>query len=174
MTRRRTSSRPDSARSSRGRRSRASTVDFRISPQTARSIVGVALLVSGAVTLIALMLPAGGILNRLVADVLRPSFGQGAWLLPLVLLLAGVLVERAPRAGNGWGVTAVGGFVAFVGALGLIHLVWGRGGTAAALRAGGGWIGFQLATVLSQWISPAGALVVLLGLLITGVLLLFS
>jgi S-DNA-T family DNA segregation ATPase FtsK/SpoIIIE len=136
--------------------------------------VGVVLLVSGAVTLIALMLPAGGILNRLVADVLRPAFGQGAWLLPLVLLVAGVLVERAPRVGNGWGVTALGGLVAFVGALGLIHLVWGRGGGGAALRAGGGWIGYQLGAVLSHWISPAGAFVVLLGLLITGVLLLFS
>ena len=37
-------------------------------------------------TVIALMFPTAGILNRYVADVLRPLFGQGAWLLAVLLL----------------------------------------------------------------------------------------
>jgi len=34
--------------------------------------------------LIALLFPADGVLNRYVVDVLRPLFGQGAWLLGLI------------------------------------------------------------------------------------------
>jgi S-DNA-T family DNA segregation ATPase FtsK/SpoIIIE len=161
---------------SRARRRRRSypALDLSVSPETARSVVGVVLLVAGAVTLIALMVPAGGILNRYVSDVLRPLFGQGAWLLPILLLMAGIFVERAPNIGNGWGVSAIGGFVTFTGSLGLIHLIWGSGGSARALRAGGGWVGYQLESVLSTWISPAGAFVVLVGLVIGGLLLLFN
>ena len=145
-----------------------------VSPQTARSLVGIFLLVVGAVTLIALILPGEGILNRYVSNWLRPAFGQGAWLLPVLLLIAGVFVERAPSAGNGWGVTAVGGLITFVGALGLIHLVWGRGSTPQALRDGGGWLGSSFSGGLSALVSPPGAFVVLLGLVVAGVLLLFN
>jgi DNA segregation ATPase FtsK/SpoIIIE, S-DNA-T family len=167
-TRRRT------AAGTRRRRRSASTIDLRISPQTARSLVGVCLLVAGAVTGIALLLPGEGLLNRYVSDVLRPAFGQGAWLLPILLILAGVFIERAPNVGNGWGVTALGGLVTFLGSLGLIHLVWGNGGGARALRQGGGWFGYQLSDLLSGLLSPPGAFVVLGGLMVGGILLLFN
>ncbi len=78
------------------RRTRSTGFELGISPQTARALVGVVLLVIGAVTLIALLLPAGGVLNRYVSEFLRPAFGQGAWLLPVVLIAAGFLVERGP------------------------------------------------------------------------------
>ncbi|MGH2466795.1 MAG: hypothetical protein ACRDGL_03580, partial [Candidatus Limnocylindrales bacterium] len=69
------------ARTARGRAAprprRARGQAFLVSPGTARSLVGIVLLVVGAVTLIALMLPAGGLLNRYVAEGLRPAFGQG-------------------------------------------------------------------------------------------------
>ncbi|TAM74026.1 MAG: DNA translocase FtsK [Chloroflexota bacterium] len=165
----RTSRRPAAPRT---RRTRGQA--FLVSPGTARSLVGIVLLVVGAVTLIALMLPAGGLLNRYVAEGLRPAFGQGAWLLPILLLVAGAFVERAPSVGSGWGVTAIGGLVTFVGALGLIHLVGGHGTSAAALRAGGGWLGSTLSAALSTLVSPPGAFVVLCGLLVAGLLLLFN
>ncbi len=92
-------------------RRKTSTVDFRVSPATARSLAGVVLLVVGAVTLIALLLPAGGLLNTYVNEGLVPVFGKGAWLLPILLLAAGVLVERAPNVGSGWGMTVLGGLV---------------------------------------------------------------
>ena len=145
-----------------------------LSPQLARSLLGIILLVLGAVTLIALALPGQGILNRYVSDVLRPAFGQGAWLLPVLLLLAGVFVERAPNTGSGWGVTALGGFIAFLGGLGLIHLVWGQGAGEDALRDGGGWLGAQLSGFLSDLLSPPGAFVVLLGMVLAGVVMLFN
>jgi S-DNA-T family DNA segregation ATPase FtsK/SpoIIIE len=168
VTRRRSSG------TARRRRRSTSGVDLRISPQTARSLVGVAFLVVGAVSGIALLLPGEGLLNQYVSGVLRPAFGQGAWLLPILLILAGVFIERAPNVGNGWGVTGLGGLVTFLGALGMIHLVWGTGSGPRALRLGGGWIGYQLSDLLSALVSPPGAFVVLAGLILAGILLLFN
>jgi S-DNA-T family DNA segregation ATPase FtsK/SpoIIIE len=142
-------------------------------PHVARSLFGLVLIVAGAVTLIALLFQTA-ILNRYVADALLPLFGQGAWLLAVLLIVAGVAVERPGTLGYGSSLTLVGGLVVFVAGLGLIHLVWGHGGGDAALRAGGGALGRALSTGLSDLISPAGAFVVLLGLLVGGVLLLLN
>jgi len=145
-----------------------------IAPQTARSIIGIVLLVAGAVTLIALFLPGEGILNRYVNGLLRPAFGQGAWLLPVLLIVAGIFVERAPNVGPTWQVSALGGAVTLFGALGLIDIIWARGTKPAQLAAAGGWIGHQLSSVLATLVSEPGAFVVLLGMLVVGILLLFN
>ena len=99
--RRRTTRSPSRPRRTR----RARTFDLGISPQTARALVGVVLIAAGAVTLIALLLPGSGILNRYVNDILRPAFGQGAWLLPLILIAAGFLWSAArqwPAGASSW------------------------------------------------------------------------
>ncbi|MFI5253875.1 MAG: DNA translocase FtsK 4TM domain-containing protein [Candidatus Limnocylindrales bacterium] len=145
-----------------------------MSPQTARSILGVLLLVGGAVTLIALFLPGQGIFNRYVNDLLRPAFGAGAWLLPILLIVAGAFIERAPRIGPTWQISTAGGAVTFLGALGLIDIVWGTGSKPDQLLGAGGWIGWQLASVLTKVFSEPGAFVILLGLLVIGLLLLFN
>ncbi len=172
-TRRRTSATRTRPRTTTRRR-RAPRFELRLSPELTRSLVGVVLLVVGAVTLIALLLPGQGVLNKLVFEILRPSFGEGAWLLPVLLIIAGVFVERAPSVGSGWGVTALGGLVVFVGALGLIHLVWGHGTSPAALQSGGGWLGELLSSSLTGLVSAPGAFVVLLGLVVAGCVLLFN
>jgi len=171
MAPRRRATRPP-ARSTR--RTRSSGFNLGVSPQTARALVGVVLLVIGAVTLIALLLPAGGVLNRYVSEILRPAFGQGAWLLPLVLIAAGFLVERGPGTGTGWGVTALGGVLIFLGGLGLIQLIWGHGTAPARLAAAGGWMGQALAGPTAALVSPAGAFVVLAGVVTAGLLLLLN
>lgn len=168
------------SRSSRSRGSASSSSGSRpsrgplIAPETLRSIVGLVLLVVGAVTVIALFLPDAGILNRYVTDFLRPLFGQGAWLLAVLLLLAGVLVERAPGVGAGWGVVALGGLIVFVGGEGLIHLFSGKGGRPEGLAQGGGAIGHALSSNLGDLVSPVGAFVVLCGIVVAGVLLMFD
>ncbi|CAN5435962.1 hypothetical protein BH24CHL9_BH24CHL9_06050 [soil metagenome] len=145
-----------------------------VSPATLRSISGVLLMVAGAVTFIALFLPEAGILNRYVDDFLRPLFGQGAWLLAVLLVVAGVLVERAPAVGGGWITVALGGLIVFIGGEGLIHLLSGKGGSMTELQQGGGSIGHALSSTLADLVSPAGALVILLGVVLAGVLLLFN
>ncbi len=172
-TRRRAPTTRTRARTTR-RRSSGPSIDLRLSPELTRTLVGIVLLVAGAVTLIALFLPGQGILNRYVNELLRPSFGQGAWLLPILLLVAGAFVERAPSAGTGWGVSAIGALVAFVGGIGLFHLVLGHGTSATELADGGGWLGSELSGGLSALLSPPGAFVVLLGVLLAGIALLLN
>jgi DNA segregation ATPase FtsK/SpoIIIE, S-DNA-T family len=128
-------------------------------------------MVLGAITLIALFLPGAGILTRLVSQFLKPTFGQGAWLLAVLLLVAGVLVERAPKVGSGWGIAAVGGLTLFLGGEGLID--WATG-SHRLVEQGGGAIGHWLNVSLADLVSPLGALVVLLGISVAGVLLLFN
>ncbi|MFV2062747.1 MAG: DNA translocase FtsK [Chloroflexota bacterium] len=136
--------------------------------------MAVVLLAMGAITLIALFLPGGGILNGFVDGFLRPLFGQGAWLLAVLLLVAGVLVERAPNVDNSWITVALGGVIVFVGGQGLIHLISGKGVSAADLEQGGGALGQALASTLADLLSPFGALVVLVTIVLVGILLLFN
>ncbi len=170
MAQRKKSVRSSSRSRTASRKSRAPLV----SPATLRSVVAVVLLAAGAITLIALFLPGGGLLNGYVDGFLRPLFGQGAWLLGILLIVAGVLVERAPSVDYSWVTIALGGLIVFVGGQGLIHLFSGKDGTDADLEQGGGALGHTLASTLSDLLSPAGAFVVLAGIVLVGILLLFD
>jgi DNA segregation ATPase FtsK/SpoIIIE, S-DNA-T family len=145
-----------------------------VTPSTLRSVLGIGLLVAGAITLIALVLPADGILNGLVAGFLRPTFGQGAWLLGVLLIVGGVMVERTPRMEPSWLAVAFGGLLVFVGGEGLIHLLSGRGGTADDLAQGAGSIGHGLSSSLTDLVSGFGAFVILVGMVVAGLLLMFE
>jgi S-DNA-T family DNA segregation ATPase FtsK/SpoIIIE len=150
------------------------TAGFKLPPHVARSLIGLLLLVIGAVTLIALIFPQAGVFNRYVQELLRPVVGQGAWLLALLLIVAGVLVERPSRVGYGSSLAIVGGILTFAGGLGLIHLIWGKGASNTALSAGGGAIGNALSSTLTNLLSWPGAFVVLAGLVGAGLILLLN
>ena len=143
-------------------------------PHVVRSLIGLALIVIGAVTVIALIFPDAGVFNRYVENLLRPAVGQGAWLLAALLIVAGVLVERPSPLGYGSSLAIVGGLIVFAAALGLMHLIWGNGAEPRMLSAGGGVLGNALSSTLSDLLSPVGALVVLLGLLAGGLILLLN
>ncbi|HWH36294.1 MAG TPA: DNA translocase FtsK 4TM domain-containing protein [Candidatus Limnocylindrales bacterium] len=171
--------RPRSQRSTRARRgggtNGASTRRaLALSPHVLRSLLGLALIVLGAVTVVALMFESQGLLSRYVNGVLRPNFGVGAWLLALLLIVGGVFVERSPRVGNGWAVTALGGVLLFVAGLGLIHLLMGNGASQAALHQGGGAVGRAMSTGLVDLLGFAGGLVILVGLALAGLILLLN
>ena len=147
-----------------------------VPPHVARSLFGLILLVLGAVTLVALLFPASELLDRYV-DALRTAFGQGAWLLAVLLLVSGVVVERGAGVGSssgGWALAAIGALVVFVSGLGLLHLIAGSGTSPAALRQGGGALGQWLEGGLSGLLGVPAALIVLVGFIAAGLLLLFS
>ena len=145
-----------------------------MAPGTFRSILGIVLLVVGGVTLLALFLGGQGLFGRFVTDVLRPSFGQGAWLLGVLLIVAGVMVERSATVHSGWAVMTIGGILVFLAGEGLIHLVSGGTSSHADLSAGGGRIGEWLSSGLTNLVGTAGAFVVLVGIVIVGILLMFG
>ncbi len=142
-------------------------VNLNLNPDVTRSLVAVVLLVLGAVILIGKVLPGKGALTDWILDVVAPWFGTGAWLLPLVLLAAGVYVERARGPAGGWLRTLVGTGVAFVALLGIIAVAVQAGFGIAGGRSGG-VIGRFLADLLVKPVTVPGAFVVLIGLLFAG------
>jgi DNA segregation ATPase FtsK/SpoIIIE-like protein len=157
-------------RSGRRRRGGLSLPSFSlppISPDVGRSIIGIALLVLGAVTLIAFGLPGQGKLTDWWRDSVVPFFGAGRWMLPLLLIAAGWYVEWGPgkEPGSGWRLTLAGVAISYVGLLGAIQ---------ATELAQMGRIGRFVETVLTPLLTRPGAVVVLLGVAAGGVLLAFN
>ena len=139
---------------------------MQLSPDVVRSIVGIVLLITGAVTLIALILPGQGRLTDLWRDSIAPWFGSGRWLLPFVLLAAGWYVERSRRNSAAWTARLFGGGLMFVSILGLIELF---GPTVS-----GGRIGDFLYGLLSGLITSPGAFVLLAGGAVVGLLIMLD
>jgi S-DNA-T family DNA segregation ATPase FtsK/SpoIIIE len=144
-----------------------------VNPEVARSIVGIVLLVLGAVTLIALALPGQGALTDWWRDSIAPWFETGRWFLPFLLLGAGWYVEWGPgkRPGSGWGMTLLGIGIAYVGFLGAFEVL---NLTLVGAERGGGRIGRFEAGILEPLLTSPGAFVVLLAIGIVGLMLAFN
>jgi hypothetical protein len=172
-TRRRTTRRTSPG--TRRRRSTSSSLppvpvpSISVSPDVTRSIVGICLLVLGAVTLIALALPGQGALTDWWRDSIAPWFETGRWLLPFLLLGAGWYLEWGPGTKAAAGADPVGP-VAFVGSWVLEILDLNLFGT----ERGGGRIGRFLATTLQPLLTGPGAFVICLAILAVGLMLAFN
>ncbi|HEX5240477.1 MAG TPA: DNA translocase FtsK [Candidatus Limnocylindrales bacterium] len=144
-----------------------------VSPEVSRSLVGITLLVLGAVTLIALLLPGQGSLTTWWIDTVAPWFGSLRWLLPFLLLASGWYVEWGPgkAPSSGWGLTLVGVAITYAGILGAATVI--RPATISA-GAAGGRIGSGLAGAGTTLFSAPGAFVMLVAIAIVGVLLAFN
>ena len=133
--------------------------EWNVPPEVLRSLVGITLLVFGAVTLIMVFLPAEqGTLTDWARQTVIPFFGAARFLLPVVLIVAGAYVEWSGRVSDGWQLrilAGAGSYVAFLGVLEYVPLV-----------KGGGRIGTFLADVLGSLITRPGALVLLIGLML--------
>jgi len=166
------------ARSRRPARRRRSSSVFRrfrlpdVGRDVARSLVGITLLVLGAVTLIA-FLPGDGSLTTWFRDTVGPWFGSLRWLLPFLLLGTGWFIEWGPgkAPGSGWGLTLVGVVVAYAGVLGAASIIWPA---TASRGSGGGLVGTFLSDGPSDWLTSVGAFILLLAVGVAGVLIAFN
>ena len=165
-TRTRTGSRSGST-SSRRRRPAYSAPTVDVAPEVVRSIVGIVLMVLGAILLIGLALPGKGVLTDWIRDIFAPWFGTGRYLLPFLLLALGIYVERVGK-GAGWGWTLAGVAIAFLGVLGTMAVVVDAGFLEGR---SGGRIGSFISDTLGPLITAPGALVVSLALVLIGVLI---
>jgi S-DNA-T family DNA segregation ATPase FtsK/SpoIIIE len=164
-TRRRTTTRKPPARgATRSRRTGA--LGRRLTPDVVRSILGLVLLVLGAMTLIALMPTGKGTLTSWWTDVFAPWFGTMRWLLPLFLLAAGWWLEWGPgrTPGSGWGITVLGLAITYAGVVGVAQVV----------GVSGGRVGRALATTLTDLVSAPGALILLVALSALGLVIGFG
>ncbi|MDO8483673.1 MAG: DNA translocase FtsK [Candidatus Limnocylindrales bacterium] len=163
-TRRRAATRKPSTRATRARRS--GPFAGRLTPDVVRSILGLILLVLGAMTLIALVLPGQGTLTSWWTDVFAPWFGTMRWLLPFFLLACGWWLEWGPgrRPGSGWGITVLGLAITYAGLV----------GAAQVLSISGGRIGRALAGTLNDLFPPVGSFVLLIALAAFGLVVGFG
>jgi DNA segregation ATPase FtsK/SpoIIIE, S-DNA-T family len=157
-------------RTSRSRKRSSGLPSFNIppiNPEVARSLVGLVLLVLGAVTLIALVLQGQGALTQWWIGTVGPWFGSLRWLLPFLLLAAGWYLEWGPgrRPSSGWGGTLIGTALAYVGLLGIVQVV---GITS------GGRIGRFFASILTPLFTAPGAVVILLAVIAIGLMIGFN
>jgi S-DNA-T family DNA segregation ATPase FtsK/SpoIIIE len=131
-----------------------------------RSILGLVLLVLGAMTLIALMPTGRGALTNWWTGFFAPWFGTMRWLLPFFLLAAGWWLEWGPgrHPGSGWGITVLGLAITYSGVV----------GAAQVLGVSGGRVGRALASTLTDLVSAPGALVVLIALAALGLVVGFG
>ncbi len=130
--------------------------------------MAVILLVLGAVILIGLVFQGRGALTDWILNVIAPWFGSGRWLLPLVLIGLGVWLERAGGVRAGWLRTLAGSAIAYAAVLALIALL-ADGGMLDGRS--GGRIGAWLASVVGRLVSPLGASIVFVGVLLAGLVI---
>ena len=174
-TRRRTASPRRATGSSSGtsrRRTPTTTASRspRISPDVARSLVGIAILVIGVITLVALILPGQGRLTDLWRNAVAPWMGAGRWFLPPLLIVAGIYVQQAKGVGGRWGVALLGALGAYICFLGILSLInWNK--------VHGGYIGNGIESFLvgngpKPGLIPRPAAFILLGAGMVGGILL--
>jgi S-DNA-T family DNA segregation ATPase FtsK/SpoIIIE len=146
-------------RRSTSRRSRSggpSLPRVALTPEVTRTIVSLVLLIAGAITLIALLLPGEGRLTDWWRDSIAPWLGTSRWLLPFVLLACGGwLAWQHPKR---WVHRIAAAFVAFLAVEGIVSLL-----VEAGILTGrsGGRIGDWLADVLSRLLTEPGAFIIL-------------
>jgi DNA segregation ATPase FtsK/SpoIIIE, S-DNA-T family len=162
-TRRRSTGRSTTSRA----RKAGSNFGARFTPDVVRSIVGLVLLIIGAMTFIALILPGQGSLTSWWTGVFAPWFGAMRWLLPFGLLAAGWYLET--RQPKGWGLTLLGLAIAYAGILGMAQILF-----ANRTFPAGGRIGRFLESALEPLLTSPGAVIVLFAMVLVGLMLAFN
>ncbi len=137
--------------------------------------VGLGLIALGALLALAIYFGLAGIIGEGVDTFVGWFFGLGRFIVPFVLVASGVALVTKGQSSSpaklvvGWGL---------VGAalLGMLHIVRSPDSyrDVDGISEAGGWSGFALATPLEALIASAGAVVVLIGLFLGGVMLVTS
>ena len=137
--------------------------------------IGLGLIALGVLLALAIYFGLAGIIGEGVDTFVGWFFGLGRFIVPLVLVAPGIaLVHRGQSSSPaklavGWGL--VGAAV-----LGMLHIVRSPDSfrDVNGISEAGGWIGAALASPLEALIASAGAVVVLIGLFLGGVMLVTS
>jgi S-DNA-T family DNA segregation ATPase FtsK/SpoIIIE len=143
-----------------------------------REILGLLLLALGVLTLLSLLNITPGIVSGWWAGFLRRLFGWGAYPVALALGVAGgILLGHNLQPGNiiGWKMV-IGLELVFLVGLSLAHLLSPNPDPLQLARdgGGGGYVGWAISSVLSQFLGLVTALLILLVTATAGVILTFD
>jgi DNA segregation ATPase FtsK/SpoIIIE, S-DNA-T family len=163
---------PASSTAATGKRAQA-TAELRGAVQgREHELLGIGLIVVGALLALAIYLGVAGVLGRGTDELFGWITGLARFAVPVALIAAGVALVRAGKSSSPWRLAIGWGLVALA-VLGLLHLISGPDGVSGLdrLEDGGGVIGAVVAEPLKALIATPGAVVVLIGVLIGGIAL---
>jgi DNA segregation ATPase FtsK/SpoIIIE, S-DNA-T family len=146
-------------------------VAHHLAPQAA-DIIGIALVVLALLVALGIWFDAAGPVGRFLSFAVRGTFGLVGYAFPILSLWWGLILVRG-TAEEERGRMLIGIWFSLMGGLGLLSLIAANPAPLEGFRAlagGGGLIGALTAWPLSKVISPYGAAIVCMALLILGVL----
>jgi S-DNA-T family DNA segregation ATPase FtsK/SpoIIIE len=137
-----------------------------------QELIGIGLVVGGLLLALATFVDLAGPLGRGLRAALGWLFGFGLYAVPAVLIGVGIALIRRGRSVSPFRL-AIGWALVGLSALGLLHTFWGPDGLSDLdeLDDAGGLIGGFVGEPLEALLAPAGAIVVLLGVVLGGALL---
>jgi DNA segregation ATPase FtsK/SpoIIIE, S-DNA-T family len=131
---------------------------------------GIALVVAGLLAGVAIYAKLAGPVGRGISDAFAWVGGVGRYVAPIGLVAIGVALIRKRRSERRARLT-IGTTVLLLAVLGLVHLVRGPekfSWTLEDVESAGGWVGAATARAFEVPLATAGAVVILLGLLVLG------
>nr|NIO70830.1 hypothetical protein [Anaerolineae bacterium] len=143
-----------------------------------REILGLLLLALGVLTLLSLLNVSPGTVSGWWADFLQRLFGWGAFPVALTLAAGGVILlahNLQRRSIMGWKM-AIGLELAFLAGLALVHLLSPNPDPLQLAHdgGGGGYVGWAISSVLSQFLGLVMAFLILLATAMAGLILTFD
>jgi len=135
--------------------------------------IGLVLIGAGVLLGLAIYFDLAGPVGRGVETLIGWFTGLARYVVPAVLVAAGVALVRKGRTSGPFRLLA-GWALVSLAALGLLHLVSGPDGVStdtAEIESAGGWFGALVAEPLRALVATAGAAVVLAAALVGGLLL---
>lgn len=154
--------------------SRDLEADLEVSPDTAREIIGVSLIVFGVVFFLSILNLAGN-LGSLLYAISRIAFGWSSLFLPAIFIFLGVgflypqkfLIKPS----------SILGILIFIAASSaLIHLIFAQSASLEQVKsgAGGGYVGYLVTFAFFKTLGFWASLVIFLGALVSSLLLAFN
>jgi S-DNA-T family DNA segregation ATPase FtsK/SpoIIIE len=162
------SSRPSSSRGA----SRSAAVRGALDPHRG-DLIGLVIIVIGALLALAVYLRVAGPLGGGIDTGLGALVGIGRYLLPPALVACGVALLVDGQSEHRWRL-AVGVGLATLAVLGLLHVARGPSDiviTPSEVEDAGGWFGAVVGEPFRQLIGAAGAVVLLVAVVLAGVLI---
>jgi S-DNA-T family DNA segregation ATPase FtsK/SpoIIIE len=124
-------------------------------PEHRRDGVALGVLAAALISVMAVWFQAAGPVGRAIDSASRAAIGNGAVLLPLVLLVAGAHMLRQAPEPEARGRVMVGGFAVVISVLGLFDVWAASPGTASGREHAGGFLGTVIGHPLSTGLSAA-------------------
>jgi len=147
-----------------------------LSAHAKRSIAAVFLFVIAVIFFLGFF-NAAGVAGAKMTEITGKIFGWGKYIAPFVFIFAGVILLRKKVETQFYITKIVGISVAFLGVLGLMHLLPfdpNQFEQMASKGVGGGYIGYMLAGSLAKFTGQIAGAIILLALILVGFIIAFN